>query len=120
METTKEKDTQNIHTKAELLRIFSRGVQWEIAETEGIHKPLKEICPTDDWRSYGKYHAIAARLFNARNYGWRVIKQCETPDSTLFSVDYETEITLPDVDDNFSILDIAPIQTIKPQRGDAH
>jgi hypothetical protein len=53
--------------------IFNRGTQWEMCE-EGTFKELKDIDMYDDWMNYGIYQDKAAKIFNEKKTGWKVVR----------------------------------------------
>jgi hypothetical protein len=71
-----KKQTQLEFAEAEKIfhGIFDRGTQWEYAEDTNEHLAIEDVQRDDHWCNYGNHQAVAAKIFNDMNLGWKVIK----------------------------------------------
>ncbi len=67
--------------------IFNRAVQWEIA-IDGEHRELKGIDMMEDWMNYGIHHDEAAKIFNDKNTGWKVVRVFNDKYGNEKTIDY--------------------------------
>jgi len=54
--------------------IFNRGTQMDMLEEYGTYKELKDIDMYDDWINHGNNQDKAAKIFNDKKTGWKVVK----------------------------------------------
>ncbi|MHA1899202.1 MAG: hypothetical protein ACTSU2_17550 [Promethearchaeota archaeon] len=54
--------------------IFNKGVQWDMVEQDDLFKSLDEIDMYEDWIEYGNYQDLAAKIFNGKNVGWKIVR----------------------------------------------
>ena len=54
--------------------IFNRGTQWDMLVEYGTYKKLEDIDQYDDWMNHGNNQNKAAKIFNDKKTGWKVIK----------------------------------------------